>query len=35
MSVEIIKEKGKYIFNQEAIDCVVKKYQEHKGSVTI
>lgn len=35
MSVEIIKEKGKYKFNQEAIDCIVKKYSEHKGSITI
>lgn len=35
MSVEITKEKGRYIFNQEAINCVIKKYQEHKGSITI
>lgn len=35
MSVEIIKEKGKYNFNQEAIDCIIKKYNEHKGSITI
>ena len=35
MSVEIIKEKGKYKFNQEAIDCVIEKYNEHKGSITI
>ena len=35
MSVEIIKEKGKYKFNQEAIDCVIEKYNEHKGSIII
>lgn len=35
MAVEIIKEKGKYKFNQEAIDCIIKKYSEHKGSITI